>query len=491
MLESGASPYPMPPSPVNLWVPSPSAVQETLPDTPTVSPMPQPTSFVYLTQAGDTLSALSLRFQVPVEAIHSASPISSTGLLKAGQLLYLPVGALSGEPNQPLLPYSELVYSPTASFFDVQAYLQQAGGFLKSHSEYLRSTGWTSAADIISRVGREYSINPRLLLALLEYECGCVLGEVKTGVDPQFLLGIPTDCYKGLYLQVEWAASALSQGYYGWRSGALTQFPYANGLLARPFPALNAGSVALAYYFARKNLVTGGSGLSWRRAINERVGFPSLYVRMFGDPWVRAQAVEPLLPDDLSQPPLRLPFEAGALWSYSSGPHPAWGKEGALAALDFAPAVPVSGCVQSDAWVVAMADGLIVRSGYGVVVQEVHVDGAASSMDGLEETGWAILYLHIESRGRVPQGVYLRAGERIGHPSCEGGRANGTHVHLARKYNGEWIPADGALPFVLSGWVAHVGVAAYQGTLTRGDRTVIAHPNGSRETLITLSEDDT
>jgi hypothetical protein len=39
----------------------------------------------------------------------------------------------------------------------------------------------------------------------------------------------------------------------------------------------------------------------------------------------------------------------------------------------------------------------------------------------------------------------------IGHPSCEGGCFHRTHVHLTRKYNGEWIAAGNALPYVLSG----------------------------------------
>ena len=64
--------------------------------------------------------------------------------------------------------------------------------------------------------------------------------------------------------------------------------------------------------------------------------------------------------------------------------------------------------------------------------------------------------------------------ENIGHPSCEGGRATGTHVHIARKYNGEWILADGPLAFELSGWRSYAGEKDYQGGMTRGDETVIA-----------------
>jgi hypothetical protein len=50
----------------------------------------------------------------------------------------------------------------------------------------------------------------------------------------------------------------------------------------------------------------------------------------------------------------------------------------------------------------------------------------------------------------------------------------GTHVHIARKYNGEWILADGPLAFNLEGWIAHNGSREYKGTLTRGGAVVIA-----------------
>jgi hypothetical protein len=68
----------------------------------------------------------------------------------------------------------------------------------------------------------------------------------------------------------------------------------------------------------------------------------------------------------------------------------------------------------------------------------------------------------------------VRAGDRIGHPSCEGGVTTGTHLHLARKYNGQWIPADGDLPFVMDGWVSSGAGWPYDGYLERGDVTLEA-----------------
>ncbi len=137
----------------------------------------------------------------------------------------------------------------------------------------------------------------------------------------------------------------------------------------------------------------------------------------------------------------------------------------------------------SQFWVTAIADGVVVRSETGIVVQDL--DG-----DGLEQTGWAVLYLHIGKDGRPPVGTYISQGERVGLPSCEGGRATGTHVHLARKYNGEWIEADGSLPFVLSGWRVFAGSVPYQGTLVRGDRVVTACDCGAATSWITLEEEN-
>ena len=95
--------------------------------------------------------------------------------------------------------------------------------------------------------------------------------------------------------------------------------------------------------------------------------------------------------------------------------------------------------------------------------------------DGYEGTGWELLYMHLENRDRVPVGTVVRAGDRLGHPSCEGGVANATHLHLARKYNGEWISADGTLPYVLDGWVSAGLGREYDGYLMQGGVTLEAY----------------
>jgi LasA protease len=379
-------------------------------------------------------------------------------------------------PENWLFPDSEVVYSPSAIDFDVLQYLEQTGGFLSTYRQYLMITDWTSGADIVTRVALENSINPRLLLALMEYQSGCVLGQVENPDEFNTAMGATQAIRLDLYGQLVWAVHELSEGYYGWREGTLTEFSLPDSTIIQPLPGTNAGTVAVQYFFSRLYNTT-----DYDRALDPEAGFLALYVNMFGDPWERAALVEPLVPPQTTQPSLTLPFGPGKAWAYTGGPHFAFESSGPLAALDFAPPAAVTGCYQSEDWVVAMADGLVVRSELGVVI--VDLDG-----DGFEQTGWVLMYLHIEDRHRVPLGTYLHAGDQVGHPSCEGGRATGTHVHIARKYNGEWIAADGIIPFVLDGWIAHNGEAPYLGTLTRGEQVVTAHQYGSYISRISRDE---
>jgi len=57
--------------------------------------------------------------------------------------------------------------------------------------------------------------------------------------------------------------------------------------------------------------------------------------------------------------------------------------------------------------------------------------------------------------------------------------ATGRHVHLARKYNGEWIAATGPFPLVLSGWQIVPGEQAYVGTLERDGVVIPSRGTGS------------
>lgn len=437
-----------------------------------VPPPPTPTPItsgpiLYYTQAGDTLNAISVRFGVSADEITSPDPFPTTGFINPNHLLIIPNRLSNTTVATHVLPDSEFVYSRAGIDFNINAYVRDAGGYLASYHEYLGSNGETYGGDLIRIMAQDNSINPRLLLALLEYQSGWVSSWPSNLAVRDYPMGMVDLNQKGLLHQMKWAVNQLSIGYYGWREGRLSEIRFKDGVTARLAPGLNAGTVALQYYFAQ---VFDSQG--WLEAMDPEVGFPALYERMFGNPWARALLVEPLFPPDLTQPRLELPFLIGQVWSYTGGPHGAWERDGSWAAVDFAPASTISGCHDSDAWVAASAAGVIVRSERSIVVLDL--DG-----DGYEQTGWVIVYLHIPPKGRAPFGATVERGDFLGHPSCEGGYATGTHVHIARKFNGEWMAADGPIPFVLTGWTVHEGSKAYKGTLTRDGETVTASSVGA------------
>ena len=452
---------------------SPQPTATLLPNTPIPTPSgsKEPT-ILYYSQSGDYLEAVAKHFGVAVEEITAPEELPAVrSLIDPNTLLVIPDKLSETTSNEQVFPDSEIVFSATGIDFDPIVYAAEADAYLNEYEEYLGSTGWTSGAEGIKRLAQENSINPRLLMALVEYESGWVLGQPSNLSETDYPLGYIDFRKRGLFRQMMQTVQDLALGYYGWREGSLTELTFPDGSTKRIAPELNAGSVAIQYYFAQKL-----DPERWAQAVDPRVGFPALYAEMFGDPWARAHRVEPLFPAGLAQPVLVLPFEPQLQWAYTGGPHSAWEREGALAALDFAPN-ETSGCAETNRWVVASAPGLVVRSARGIVMLDL--DG-----DGNEETGWSLLYLHIATEGRVPLGTWLETNDRIGRPSCEGGVSTGTHLHFVRKYNGEWILADGALSFNLDGWIAHNGAEPYLGTLTRGDETITASMVGDFVSII-------
>lgn len=462
--------------------PSATATQVTsLEDEAASLPTVEGPSYLYYSQSGDSLGVVAAHFGVDVAEIAANTELPDESvLLPPGMLLVIPDILEDLTPNIQIFPDSEVVLSATSIDFDTISYVKEAGGYLAEHRDYLGSTGWSSGAESVERHAFENSFNPRLLLALIEYESGWLRGDPGNISQTDYPLGYIDVTKRGLFRQMMVAVQDLALGYYGWREGSLTELTFLDGTTKRIAPDLNAGSVAIQYYFAQKM-----SYERWLQTVDKNVGFPALYADLFGDPWARAGSIEPLFPAGLSQPPLTLPFEVGKVWAYTGGPHSAWEHEGALAAVDFAPGSMVSGCVESNRWVLAPAAGLVVRSERGLVMLDL--DG-----DGNEATGWNLMFLHIATENRVPLGEWLEPNDRIGHPSCEGGVSTGTHLHFARKYNGEWILADGPLAFNLDGWVAHAGNKPYVGTLTRGDETVTASQVGEKWSVVVREapEDD-
>jgi hypothetical protein len=428
----------------------------------------------YIAQTGDSLPALAAHFNTTVEEILAANPIvpASVKTLPPGLPMQVPIyfKPLWGSSYQ-ILPDSLFINGPAQVDFDTTAFVSSYPGWLNSHVEYAAGANRTGA-QVVDVIAQNFSVSPRLLLALLEHQAGA-LSQVDPSAEKRlYPLGKIDRARRGVYLQLGWAANELNKGYYRWRMGDLAEFTLQDGRLERPDPWQNAATVSLQYYYAA--LLPAGD---YALAISSE-GLARTYRELFGDPWAEDQ---PHIPGSLEQPQLTLPFEPGRTWAYTGGPHTAWGTGEPLAALDFAPPAVLGGCQESTEWATAAAPGIVARSEPGTVVLDL--DG-----DGDERTGWVLFYFHIGTEGRAAAGRELQTGDRIGHPSCEGGRTTGTHIHIARKYNGEWIHADGPLAFDLGGWVAGAGDEPYKGSLTRFDRTLQACECSNQASQITAEK---
>jgi LasA protease len=426
--------------------------------TPAVPPMPIPTpsgppTDTYVVQPGDTLSAIALyRCGCNMDDLAALNGIADPASLQVGQTLLIPVSTDRVSPDFPLLPDSEVVYSPAYVDFEVAEFVNKKHGYLADYVELVNGKQ-TAGAEIIDIVASRFSVGPRALLALIEYQSGWVTGAPRTEADQYFPLGLQDGGRAGLYLQLSWAANRINEGYYGYKRQGIFAFRFADGGRGLAGPGLNAGSVGLQNVLAMTS-----DWETWRRAVGPG-GFIRAYHDLFGDP--SARAIEPLIPANLTQPPLYLPWEGQKTWYFSGGPHAAWMDGSAWAALDFAPSDVRGHCAVSNEAATAAAPGMVLRDEDNQVLVDL-------DQDGYEQTGWVLFYLHLVPVENLGPGTMLAQGDPIGYPSCEGGLANSSHVHIARRYNGEWMAADGPVPMVLSGWTVVEGAGQYDGELVKG-----------------------
>ncbi len=459
-------------------VPSePDPTATALPPTPVVSPTPIPERPIYdpgelvdyTAHSGDTLHNLSGRFNTTREEILAANPFipSDATTLPPGLPMQIPIyyETLWGTAYQ-ILPNSTFINGPAERGFDPIAYVNAQNGWLRDHHQYAGEQQ-RSGGEIVEYIATNFSISPRLLLALLEYETGALSNPVPPSNVDEYPLGYEAFGYHGLYIQLVWAANILNQGYYGWLTNHLDTLEFDDQTIQHPDPWQNAATVALQYYFSQTV-----SREEFEKAIGPE-GFIQTYQALFGEPW----DTPPHIPGSLRQPEMQLPFDRNKTWALTGGPHTAWGRGDPWAALDFAPPSVAGGCEPTPEWAVAVAPGVIARSEPGLV--ELDLDG-----DGDPRTGWVVFYLHLSSSSRAAEGEILESGDPIGHPSCEGGESTGSHVHIARKYNGQWIPASGTIPFNLDQWIPAAGPEEYTGSMTRFTETVIASVDAAEESLI-------
>jgi hypothetical protein len=142
-----------------------------------------------------------------------ANGLNESSILTVGQVLNIP--PVQADPNRgssfKIIPDSELVYGPASAQFDIDAFIHDQGGYLANYTQDVNGETQTGS-QIITEVAQSYSVNPRLLLAMLEYRSGWVTNPNPSNVD--YPMGFQDSYHAGLYRQMTWAANNLNRGYY-------------------------------------------------------------------------------------------------------------------------------------------------------------------------------------------------------------------------------------------------------------------------------------
>src|SRR3990170_4645014 len=149
-------------------------IQTPTPDAPHPLPTLRSDPNQYVVQSGDTLNNIARGYNVSTDDIILANSLTSPDFLEIGQVLTIPPPRPGPPgPGFKIIPDSELVYGPVSATFDIAAFITGKGGYLVSYQEEVN--GQTlSGAQIVERVAQDFSVNPRLLLAALEYQSNWV-----------------------------------------------------------------------------------------------------------------------------------------------------------------------------------------------------------------------------------------------------------------------------------------------------------------------------
>lgn len=432
----------------------------------------------HVIQPGDTLTGIALANNTTVDTLMALNGLDNPDIISVGQALKLPELPSQLTPEFKIIMDSLLVRGPGSAAFNVEAFINTQPGYIRMASDTVPTrladgsarTETLDAAAVVNRVSLEFGVDARLLLALLEYRAQWLSNQNPA----EALMSHPmiseedsgTIDRSGLYRQLAWTANEVSRGYYGWKYDNWIVLEFEDGQRLSYNTTLNAATVGLQHFLHLNRDMT-----SWLRDVSPD-GFFQIYAGYFGNPAALDRGA-PVPPGELVQPLLTLPFSQGEVWYFTGGPHGGWGNGSAWGAVDFAPPDDRTDgvfCYTSEFWVNAVAPGIIARSGNGVVVLDL--DG-----DGDETTGWTVIYLHIAEEGRVGQGATVNAGDRIGHAACEGGFSTATHIHITRRYNGEWLPIDcrrcrdgvNISPFIMGGWqFGSTNNQEYQGYMQMG-----------------------
>lgn len=357
-----------------------------------------------------------------------------------------------------ILADGQFVYGPNVGDFDTAAFLRSIDSPLLPY------------ATVLEDKASYYSINPRVLLTILEIQSGLVTGQ-QLVASLERVVGY--DDVVGFDEQVEALTKIMTIAFYdrlyGEPASADAGLPLtlsAGDKIEVPANT-NAGTLAVLVALAPLS-----SNAEWEALISAKdaQGFVQTYRHLFpeSDPLDTSnQILSPTAPPSNL---LKFPFACGDTWNFSGGPHDWDGNcvDDPWSALDFAPGV-ANCAIPTNRWITSPAAGTVSDVSCGGCQVYINHSG-----------GWSTRFFHVANT-QVSEGQYVAQDQPIGNPSCKPaqggscggcpGSATGTHVHYDLRYNGAFYPIDGTS---LEGWVVHATSCSdgYNGYLQKGSQQI-------------------
>jgi LasA protease len=339
-----------------------------------------------------------------------------------------------------MLSDGQFVYGPNVGSFDIATYLESVGSPLLPY------------ADVLEDWCRYASVNPRVVLTLIQLRSGLV----RPGADAQNverLIGYGEGSFEA---EVRRLTTELALNFYdhlykhGGRSGKPASPAGSRTLLLADGQAVNwpasssSGTYALAGTVA--SLATSQEFVQFVSPFDAR-GFMSVYASLFApdNPLDQSNRIV-----SSSAPPgnlLQFPFPVNQTWQFN-GMHN-WNGSGIYygrpySSIDFMTSANNCSAPPSNDWAVAAAGGKLSypNSGKSCWMQIDH------------GSGWTTSYYHL--RNTVSAGSVSRNDKvgTIGCETCIGGGADWPHVHFSLLYNGSYFDLDNV---ELTGWTMHPG----------------------------------
>ena len=336
-----------------------------------------------------------------------------------------------------LLADGQFVDGPNVGEFDLRRVLASTDAALGPYT------------DVIESACAFYSVNPRVMIAVLEM---LRVGEVTAIPDgpPRFEAPL-------VERRIEVLAASLAEAFYrhlyayGARSpsrptrDAETTLDLADGTTVDVPARVSSGTYALL-----AALAGSASGGEWERLMSpaDPGGFTATYRRLFpdSDPLDDTNRINPDAPPPANL--LQLPYPLGSSWWFN-GSHN-WNGGGLgrpYSSMDFGTSANSCAAPPGGDWAVAAGGGTATHpNNYPCWLRIAHVGG------------WITSYYHLKSAqggGDVARNDSLGT---IGCETCAGGYATGPHLHFSLLFNGAYVELDGVQ---LSGWTVRAGSGNY------------------------------